>query len=128
MTRDIQAVAGWSSELAVHTNLRLHKPYSSSVASLYSAALWQVLCPLPSGVFIEAVHALQREALECATVSGVSSYVGVLALALTTCLTICRIRSLFTGGRKARGRARHLCHCLPPVLQSAFGRQEKRTF
>ena len=55
-------------------------------------------------------------------VSVVSSHVSVLALALTSCLTICRLRRLYTGGRKARERARRLCHCLPPVLQSALAR------
>ena len=46
----------------------------------------------------------------------------VLALAITSCLTLCRLRRLQAGGRKARDRARRLCHSLPPVLQSALAR------
>ena len=119
---DIQTVAGWSTALPIYSNLRSDKPYSQHVASLLSADFWQVLRVYPSDTFISAVHVIQREALECVVRTGVPGHVSVLALALTSCLTLCRLRRLQVGGRKARDRARRLCHSLPPVLQSALAR------
>ena len=122
LVRELQLIAGWSAQLAVHSDLEAPAPHSTLVASVFTAGLWQCLCSQPSAIFLEAMHTVQLDLLKCLPLAGVSAYVSVLLTAVTSCVSVCRARSLYLGGRKSRMRAHRLCHSFSPLLQAAFSR------
>eukprot|EP00959_Pyramimonas_sp_CCMP1952_P386394 8097840-Pyramimonas_sp.AAC.1 len=103
--KELRATCGWSTEISIYSDLR---------------STWKILVSAPSTRYIDYVHLVQEELVELLPRPCVSPYISTVVTALTVILTLCRIRALLTGGRKARHQARNLLHNLPPRLISAF--------
>eukprot|EP00959_Pyramimonas_sp_CCMP1952_P424703 8895607-Pyramimonas_sp.AAC.1 len=116
----VHGLSGWTDDLHLGIGF-VAGPQTTALHRVLRAALRQVIVPVPSEVFIAAMVRLQQQLIRVMENPNVNlpPMIQELAITVSIAFSLCRLRAMWTGGRRLQQRAVRVSRGLPTFVGSA---------
>ena len=128
--RQIVSISSWSHSLPLVETLttKYHVPLHLNALSV--ASFWNIISEQPSSIFLTGLITIQTDMLAVSRTSRIvlGTVFFQTLYTVTFCLSLTKIRAMWTAGRRQQQEAHRLCRSISPSMEEAFSKRGAARF